>query len=160
MYSDEDIRKAFDVYNQRIEKVNDILKLAPLNSLGISTIVHIGKDFQSIDSIIQKTMGGVLFGTIENQINICRELLLSRNPKMPRDNNLINKFVDIPLEVQNDPFFFVYYEKSVYDCAVKNSKFERKFKKSEIRSTKKAVKFYLTSEKDVNSIYTLRIRLI
>ncbi len=156
MYTDEDIRNALKNYRNRTDKVTKVLELVNLNSMGINTIVHVSKDFQLVDKIIQEDRGEAVVSTIEKKVNTYRELLLGKSED--KDRYLINILAGTPLELQNDPFVFVYYGKEVYDYVNANSRVEKKYKRIEIRRTLKDIRFHFINEHDVNSIGQAKLK--
>ena len=158
-YSDKQIGKAFERYYQRIDRVTEVLKLAPLNQNGIYTIANISQDFQVITSIRQSSTGGILIGTIEDKIAVCRELILSKNPKMARDETLHHVFAQIPLDVQTEPFFFAAYDNPTFDYVIKHARTEQEFEKGRVMYSEKRVPFLLAKEVDINQTFPFRVRL-
>ena len=159
-FTDEQIRQAFERYFSRTDAVMDVLRMAPLNKNGISTVVNAGKDFSIVNEVKQRNIGGVYIGTISDKINICRELILNANTKLPRNISLINNFAGIPLQVETEPFVFVAYDTATMNYVRKNTSLEEKLTGSERRSTKKDVKIYLVKEVDINNLFSTRITLI
>ena len=156
MYSDQDKQKALETYRDRVDRVTRVLELVNLNSMKINTIIHVSKDFQLVDKITQEDQGEGIVSTIENKVKNYRELLLSKSED--KDKYLINILAGIPLELQNDSFVFVYYDREVYDYVNANSRIERKYNRIEIRRTLKDIRFHFINEDDVNSISQAKLK--
>ena len=121
-YTDEQIGEAFQGYYERIDRVTEVLRLAPLNRNRIYTVANVSSDFQVITGIHQRNGGRALVATVEDKIAVCRELILSKNPKLPQDESFLHVFAQIPLDVQNDPFFFAAYDNPTFDYVVQHAK--------------------------------------
>ena len=160
-YTNADIGRAFEEkYFPRVEAVTDVLRLAPLNQNGIYTIVNSSSDFMIVCSIRQQSFGGGLAGIVEDEITVCRELLLSKNEQLPPDEPLVHVLAGIPLDVQTKPFFYVAYDQPTLDYIREHADLDKNMPKAEIRCTKKGVPFYLTEEKDVNGVFPVRVSLL
>ncbi len=161
-YTDADIGRAFnEKYFPRVEAVTDVLRLAPLNQNEIYTIVNSSSDFMIVCNVRQQSLQGVgLAGIVEDEICVCRELLLSKNEQLSPDELLVHVLAGIPLDVQSKPFFYVAYDQPTIDYIREHSKLEKSLPKAEIRRTKKEISFYLAEEKDINGVFPVRISLI
>ncbi len=158
-YTDAHIRKVLDEkYFPRIDRVMEVLRLTPLNQNGIYRVANISSDFQVINNVRQQNVGRALVGSIEDEIVVCRELILSRNPNQPEDMPLVHIFAGIPLEVQTTPFFFAAYDNPTFDYVVEHARTEQKYKKSRVMRTDKRVPFMLAKEADINQTFPNIIR--
>lgn len=159
-YTERQLKAAFDGYFRRIDPVMEVLRIGPLNENGIHTVVNSSKDFMSVQVVKQQQLGGgAIYANVDDKMNVFRELILSKNPKMPRDQDLTDHFAGTPLDVEKYPFFFVAYDTHTYDYVRKNTSQEREMPKARIMRTKKGVYFYLANESDVNGVFPMRIRL-
>jgi hypothetical protein len=112
-----------------------------------------------INILSQVDMGGLLAGNVEDVVNVCRELYLSKNPDKPRDVDLLKLFSGMPLDVQSDPFFMVGYDQPTLDYVTQHAHQEMEFPKARVMRTDNGVPFYLSSETDVNSKIPIRVRM-
>lgn len=144
-YTNEMIRLAFEGYWKKTDKVLDYLKLLPLNSQGIDTIVNVSKDFQIVTEIKQSYVGKMLTGEISDKISICRELILSqkKNKNMPSDKSFLEQFVGIPLNIELKPFIFIAYDQETENYVMNKAKIEGKLDHCNLMKTQKEVLFYL-----------------
>ena len=156
MYTNQQIKKAFDKYCARTDSVRDVLRLGPLNQHGIQTMVHSGERFMVVEWLQQQMMGGILVGNYGDKIRICQELVLSKNQDMSADENLVHLYAGIPLDVETDPFFMVSYHKKVWDYVLANAETERELPKARLMRTKNDISFIFAKEDDVNSIFPFR----
>ncbi len=159
-YTDADIGRAFnEKYFPRVEAVTDVLKLAPLNQNGIYTIVNSSSDFMIVCSVRQGNSGGALVGIVEDEVCVCRELLLSKNEELSPDESLVHVLARIPLDVESKPFFYVAYDQPTLDYIREHARLEKSMPKAEVRRTEKGIPFYLTEEKDINGVFPVRVNL-
>ena len=157
MYTDQQIQEAFDRYCARTDTVRDVLRLGPLNQHGIHTMVHSGERFMVVEWLQQQMMGGMLVGNYGDKVRICQELVLSKNPDMPDDENLVHLYAGIPLDVETNPFFMVSYSDRVLDYVLANAEIERELPKARLMRTKNDISFILAKEDDVNSVFPFRM---
>ncbi len=157
MYTNRQIQNAFDRYCRRTDSVRDVLKLGPLNQHDIHTIVHSGERFMVVEWLQQQMIGGMLVGEYGDKIRICQELVLSKNPTMPKNKNLVHRYAGIPLEAETDKFFMVSYHDKVWDYVLANAKTERELPKARLMRTKNDISFILAKEDDVNSVFPFRM---
>ena len=156
MYTDAQIQQAFDRYCERTDAVRDVLRLAPLNANGIEKIVHSGERFMIVEQIRQTGNGGLLAGVYQDEIRICTELLLQKNPEKPRDSDFTELFASIPLEVEENPFLMVAYHGRIWDYVVQNTRLESELPKAKIVRTAKGALVYLAREEDINGVFPFR----
>ena len=159
MYTQPQIKEAFEGYWQKTDKVMEVLRLAPLNSNGIYTVVHSSQDFMMIYKLEQRDLGGILAGNVEDVLNVCRELVLSKNPDKPQDWDLLELFAGSPLDCQSSSFFMVGYDQPTLDYVAEHAHQEMQFPKAKVMRTTRGVPFYLASEADVNSKIPIRVRM-
>jgi hypothetical protein len=158
-YTDKQIAAAFENYFRRTDRVMEVLRLAPLNAYGIYTVVNVSPDFMVVNIVTQRQVdGAALSGTVEDKINLCRELILRHNPQMPKDVSLVEPFVGIPLDAEKNPFFFAAYGQDVFDSVVSKAEKEEEMSKALLMRTKQGVPFYLALEDNINEIFPARIR--
>ena len=156
-YTDEQIQRAFnEKYFPRIERVMEVLRLAPLNESGISVVNHASNDFL-ITSIITQEQG---HGRIETEAMHCRELYLATNPDFPKRGSLVDKFADAPLRIADSPpYCIVAYDSVTFDYVVKDARTEHEFERGRIMRTENDVPFYLAREAHINAVLPFRLRL-
>lgn len=159
-YTHAQIGEAYDRYHERTDRVIEVLRMVPqLSKLRINTVANVSKDFMIINYIHQQLMGGMIIGTVEDGPKVCRELVLSCNPKMPKDKNLLDPFARIPLEVESNHFFFVAYDNETLDYVLKEAELKIELPRARVLLTKRGVPFYLVKEDDINGIFPARVRL-
>jgi hypothetical protein len=151
-YTDAQILEKLEGYRSLVDDVNDRLRLAPLNQQGIYTVAHASNHFQIINEIYQQISGVGLIATIHEPIVITRRIVLNANPEMPEDEPLSHVFAGIPLEVQDDSFILVAYDKSSLDYVLGNAERIGSNPQSMSMRTKKGVDFYLTGNENVNGL--------
>lgn len=156
MYTNKQIQAAFDKYCARTDLVRDVLRLGPLNDHGIHTIVHSGERFMVVEELQQQRIGGVLGGSYEDEIRICQELILKKNPNWPDNKDLVHLYAGMPLNVETEPFFMVSYHDKVWDYTLRHAQTERELPKARLMRTKKDISFILAKEDDVNSVFPFR----
>lgn len=156
-YTNKQIQAAFDMYCARTDSVRDVLKLGPLNRQNELLYESPGERFMVVEWLQQQMMGGVLGGSYGDKVRICQELILSGNPNMPDNENLVHLYAGMPLDIETDPFFMVSYHERVWNYVLANAETERELSKARLMRTNKDISFVLAKENDVNSVFPFKI---
>ena len=157
-YTHDQIGTAFEGYYKQVDRVTEVLRLAPLNKLGIYTVANVSQDFMIITTITQWSDGYVLGGTIEDKIAVCRELILSKNRKIKQDESLLHTFAGVPLEVEESPFFFAAYDDPTFDYVLAQARTHQKLERGRVMYSEKGIPFLLAKAVDINQTFPWRAR--
>ncbi len=166
-YSQRELEVAFEKYCQRTDRVMEVIRLAQLTKYDIHTVVNASSDFMFINTVRQHMMGEMLIATIEDKLNVFRELVINSKPDLDSvfdfvsdfDFDFVSDFLSIPLKVEKDKFIFVAYDTKTVDYALHNASLYQELPKGWLMVTAGKVPFYLVKEVDVNDTFPLRVRL-
>ena len=160
-YTHEQIGEAYKRYFRKIDPVIEVLRMAPqLSQLGVNTVANVSIDFMIISYILQQIVRGIaVAGVVEDGPMVCRELILSCNPDMPQDKQLLDPFASTPLEVEDKPFIFVAYDNETLEYVLEHARVHMKLPNARIMLTESGIPFYLARDDDINGIFPARLRL-
>ena len=158
-YTKRDIEQAMERYHAQIAHAESVIRGLPLNEMGIYDVVHASTNFLIVSTIRQQMIDELVHTTLNDEITLCREQVLTRNPDLDSHVSLIDLFAGTPLEAQEHPFFFAVYNDPTYQYVLTQSTPAPQFRNDHMRYTPKNVPFYLVQDTDMGHITPLEVRL-